>query len=208
MKTEKHSQNSWINLVWPKVSGIKSMFYFNNYESFLLLAWVWLQWSNKLNNSLFLQEKIHVLWRNLSGHRMAKRRGPLVMTGVTEGGETGVKISNLGCTVYAVRPSPWIFTPTVFTSTADTSRSFPRGVAGFEAQSNLSTLMGLHPRLSQPCVECEGWLHDAHPTQPVLCSLCGPKRWAQHKMLDSASLGLYQLQTQSVILRLNQSLTE
>lgn len=78
---------------------------------FLLLVWLQLQRSNKLNNSLFLQNKVHVLWRNLSGHRMAKRCGPLVMTEETEGGERGDKISNLGCTVNTVRASPWIFTP-------------------------------------------------------------------------------------------------
>lgn len=106
---------------------------------------MWLQRSNKLNDSLFLQDKIHVFWRNLSGHRMAKCCGPLVMTEETKEGERGDKISNLGCTVNTVRASPWIFTPTVFTSTANTSRSFPRGVAGLEALSNLSTLMGLRP---------------------------------------------------------------
>ena len=155
-----------------------------------------LQRGNKLNNSLFLQDKIQVLWRYLSGHRMAKCCGPLVMTEVTEGGERGDKISNLGCTVNTVRASPWIFTPTEFTSTANTSQSFPRGVAGLEALFKPSTLMGLRPRLSQPCVVCEEWLQDDHPTtpiqptQPVLYSLCGTKCWAQHKKLDSAGPGL------------------
>lgn len=97
---------------------------------------------------------------------MAKRRGPLVMTEVTEGGKRGDKISNLSCTVNMVKASPWIFTPTVFTSTEHTSRSFPTRVAALEALSRLPTPMGLRPWLSQPCVECEGWLQDHHPLTP------------------------------------------
>ena len=79
-----------------KASDIRPFLYFNRYVFLLLLlVCMGLQRSNKLNYSLFLQDKIHVLWRNLSGHRMVKRRGPLAMTEGTEEGEEETKLATV-----------------------------------------------------------------------------------------------------------------
>lgn len=70
--------------IWSQVSDIKSLFISTNKTPFITGVDGAAEKNKNLNNSLFLQDEIHVLCRNLSRHRMAERRGPLVMTEGTE----------------------------------------------------------------------------------------------------------------------------
>lgn len=70
--------------IWPQVSNIKSLFISTNKTPFITGVDGAAEKNKNLSNSLFVQDEIHVLRRNLSRHRMAERRGPLVMTEGTE----------------------------------------------------------------------------------------------------------------------------
>lgn len=71
-------ENSWRKSIF--------ILYFNHEHWFYL---------KNLNDSLFLQDEIHVLCRDLSSHWMVERRGPLVVTEDGQEGETELE------------PSPW-----------------------------------------------------------------------------------------------------
>ncbi|TNN49198.1 hypothetical protein EYF80_040617 [Liparis tanakae] len=62
----------------------------------------------------------------------------------------------------------------------------------------------------EPGVECESWLPGRltppDPTHAVrMSSLCAAKCRAQHKMLDSAGLGLHQVEMQPAVISRKQS---
>lgn len=134
-----------------------------------------------------MEEEVHVFRGDLPGNRMAKWCAPLVMAEVTEREETwGNKISNLAWTINTETfTHTHTHPPALCSHPPSRGRSFLRGEADLQSVSNLSTLMGLGPWLSQPCVEFNGSLQEpsppTRPTQSKPQNVQHPKCWGQHE---------------------------